>query len=392
MFGLLICCVGAVFNVLTDASRKKVLDRNYDTALISFWCKIVALACYLVALGGLFVFGVRPSLPGIGASVNLPPLVAFILYLILNALLEGTAILLNFRALQIAPLSLCAPFLALTPVFLLPVGKFFLHEPISAGMVVGVLLVVAGSLAINRQLFANGWLEPAKAIIYQKGSRYMMIVALLLTCTAALDKWFLNAAGDAGFSERLARSFTLSVGKCVMLSVFFLGLTVARLGNWKSFRAKPTAWVQVATGFNWNQAWRDIPVWLIFAGVFEATVMVLQLTALQFTPAAIVISIKRSGILLACAVGWFLFKERGITDRVIGSFVMLAGVLVFFLTKPDAHGQSGMSLNAALGVTIAALVGMVIALYLTRKWNRGAATTSFPTASMGSISMVEGKE
>jgi len=57
------------------------------------------------------VFGIKPSLPAIGASLDLPPVVAFILYLILNALLEGTAILLNFRALQVAPLSLCAPFL-----------------------------------------------------------------------------------------------------------------------------------------------------------------------------------------------------------------------------------------------------------------------------------------
>lgn len=393
MLGLLICCVGAVFNVLTDASRKKVLDRNYDAALISLWCKIVAFACYVVALGGLFMFGVRPSLPGIGASLHLPPMVAFILYLILNALLEGTAILLNFRALQVAPLSLCAPFLALTPVFLLPVGKFFLHEPISAGMVVGVFLVVVGSLAINRQLFANGWLEPAKAIIREKGSRYMMIVALLLTCTAALDKWFLSAGGNAGFSERLARSFTLSVGKCVMLSIFFFGLTLVRLGDWKSSRAKSVGWARAATGFNWNQVWRDIPAWLVLAGVFEATVMVLQLTALQFTAAAVVISIKRSGILLACGVGWFLFKERGITDRVIGSFVMLAGVLVFFLTKPDAQGQSGFGLDAALGIAAIALVGMAIALHFTRNWIKPAAISiSTPAVGINPISMMKGKE
>jgi len=220
MFGLIICCVGAVFNVLTDASRKKVLDRNHDAALISLWCKLIAFVCYVIALGGLFVFGIKPSLPAIGASLNLPPMVAFILYLILNALLEGTAILLNFRALQVAPLSLCAPFLALTPVFLLPIGKIFLHEAISAGMVVGVFLIVIGSFAINRQLFVRGWFEPAKAIVREKGSRYMMIVALLLTCTAALDKWFLISGGTIELPERLARSFTLSLGKGVMLSFF----------------------------------------------------------------------------------------------------------------------------------------------------------------------------
>ena len=127
---------------------------------------------------------------------------------------------------------------------------------------------------------------------------------------------------------------------------------------------------KAATGFKWNKVWHDIPTWLVLAGVFEATVMVLQMTALQFTPAAVVISIKRSGILLACLVGWFLFKERGITDRVIGSFVMLAGVLIFFLTKPDPQGQSQFGLDFALGIGVAALVGMVMALYLTRNWTK----------------------
>lgn len=354
--------------MLTDASRKKVLDRNHDAALVSLWCKIIAFGCYVLALGGLFAFGIKPNLPAIGESLHLPPMVAFVLYLVLNALLEGTAILLNFRALQVAPLSLCAPFLALTPVFLLPVGKIFLHESISAGMVVGVLLIVIGSFAINRQLFAKGWLEPAIALYRERGSRYMMIVALLLTCTAALDKWFLNSGGTAELPERIARAFTLSIGKGVMLSIFFAGLAIVRLGDWRGLRAKSVGFAKAATGFNWNKVWHDIPMWLVFAGLFEATVMVLQMTALQFTPAAVVISIKRSGILLACLVGWFLFKERGITDRVIGSFVMLAGVLIFFLTKPDQQGQSQFGLDVALGIGLAALAGMGIALFLTRNW------------------------
>jgi len=146
-----------------------------------------------------------------------------------------------------------------------------------------------------------------------------------------------------------------------------------RLDDWNAFRTKSVRFAQAATGFNWNKVWRDIPTWLVLAGVFEATVMVLQLTALQFTPAAIVISIKRSGILLACLLGWFWFKERGITDRVIGSFVMLAGVLVFFLTKPDQHGQSQYGLNVALGIAVIALTSMAFALYLTRHWNNPAA-------------------
>ncbi len=372
MLGLILCCVGAVFNVLTDASRKKVLDHQFDAALISLWCKLVAFACYLALAAVLIARGIRMQMPAIGGTLGIPPAIAFLLYLLLNALLEGTAILLNYRALQVAPLSLCVPFLALTPLFLLPIGSIFLHEAITVGMVIGVLMVVIGSLVINRQLVANGWLEPLKNIFRERGSRYMLIVAFLLACTSALDKWFVNSSSDTLFASRFSRSLTLSMGKCVMLSIFFTSLVVVRSSGRRPWRESAAA-AGSAAGIDWARVWRVVPAWLLAAGLFEAVVMVLQLTALQFTVAAIVISIKRSGILLACALGWFLFNERGIVDRVIGSFVMMSGVLIFFLTKPDGAGHTTISGAGAMGVAAIALLGMCVALYLTRDFHKTTA-------------------
>lgn len=370
MFGLILACLGSVFNVLTDVCRKKVLDHQFNAVIIAFWCKLVALTCYAAALGVLSVRGFGLALPPIGASVNLPPGVAFAAYLLLNAVLEGTAIMLNYRALQVSPLSLCVPFMALTPVFLLPIGRLFLKEQISAGMIVGVGLVVIGSLVINRRLVANGWMEPARAIIREKGSRYMLLVALLLAVTAALDKWFVTSGGDVEFSVRLSRAFTLSLGKCVMLLLFFAALA--------RFNARPVRTTGNAGSAppartkNLIEAWRIVPTWLVLAGVFEAIVLMLQLTAVQFAVAAVVISIKRSGILLACVLGWFMFKERGIVDRVIGSFVMIAGVGVFFLTKPDADGRAMVGLGGAALAAFVALIAMAIALHLTRNWHQSS--------------------
>lgn len=362
--GLLLACFGSVFNVLTDSARKKILDHGYDAVVIGFWCKVAALCFYVSALGVLLFLGIRPELPPVGAALHLSPGAAFLIYLVINALLEGTAIVLNYRALQISPLSFCVPFMALTPVFLLPIGKFFLHEKISSGMIVGVFLVVTGSLVINRQLVANGWLEPARAILREKGSRYMMIVAMLLACTAAIDKWFVTGGGDAELGVRVLRSFSLSLGKSIMLGLFFLLLAAWRLSR------KPSNGSQPKNSSVWTAALSDVPGWILLAGLFEATVLILQMVAVQLTVAAIVISIKRSGILLACVLGWFMFRERGITDRVIGSFVMISGVVVFFLTKPDAHGACMIGFTGALGVATLSLAGMSLALYLTRNWNK----------------------
>ena len=208
----------------------------------------------------------------------------------------------------------------------------------------------------------------------------MLMVALLLASTAALDKWFVTSGGDVAFSVRLARAFTLSLGKCGMLMLFFAVLTWLRRRRGAGRSEMAAGAADKAAGSQPGQfflgAWRVVPIWLLLAGLFEAIVLVLQLTAVQFAVAAIVISIKRSGILLACVFGWFMFNERGITDRVIGSFVMLAGVVVFFLTKPDAHGVAMIGFAGAAGVAALALAGMSVALYLTRDWNRVAVAGS----------------
>ena len=374
MLGLIIASMDAVVNALTDAARKKVLDRQFDAGLVSVWCKVISCVLFGLVIAVLAMFwGTRPELPDIGKSFHISPALAFLLYVSLNAVLEGTAILLNLRALQVSPMSYCVPFMALTPLFLLPSGAIFLHEAVSSGMVIGVLLVVIGSLVVNRQLFAKGLLEPARAIVRERGSRYMLIVAILLTVTNVLDKWFLtNGGGAVAFDVKLARSLTLSTGKCVMLTVFFVCLTIFRLGKWDTGKNKVSGFLSAAKSFSWTNVLRQAPLWLVLAGVFEALVLMLMLTAMQFTVAAVVISIKRSGVILAVVLGYFMFKERGITDRVIASLVMAVGVLIFFLTKPDAAGHAILEFQGALIVAALALAGMGVALFVTRHHSAGS--------------------
>ncbi len=372
MLGLLLASLMSVFNVFNDVARKKVLDHQFDAGLVSFWSKVIAFFAFGLAIIILMATcGSRPELPDIGKTMNVPPLCAFLLYLILNALLEGTAILLNLRALQVSPISYCVPFMAFTPLFLLPTGLLLLGEPISSGMVIGVLLVVVGALVVNRQLFDQGFFEPVRAIIRERGSRYMLIVAFLLAITNILDKWFVTTGGaKVSFDVNLSRSLTLALGKAVMLSLFFCGMTMARMGNWKAYKKKTIGLWGVVSGFSWTNVLSRVPVWLLLAGVLESIVLLLQLTAMQFTVAALVISIKRSGMILAVALGWLVFKERGITDRVIASFVMLTGVLIFFLTKPDTKAGAILSLHGAVFLALFALVVMGVALYITKNHHK----------------------
>jgi hypothetical protein len=49
---------------------------------------------------------------------------------------------------------------------------------------------------------------------------------------------------------------------------------------------------------------------------------------------------------------------------------MVAGVVIFFLTKPNAEGEALIGFTGALGVAALALAGMSLALYLTRGWGK----------------------
>jgi glucose uptake protein GlcU len=102
---------------------------------------------------------------------------------------------------------------------------------------------------------------------------------------------------------------------------------------------------------------RAAPFWAMLAGTLEAVALLFQLSSHYYIDVVITISIKRAGIILTVLLGWLIFKERDIGDKLIAASVMLTGVLIIYL--PLTLGQ-GLML-AALALTAAA-----VALYLTR--------------------------
>src|SRR5581483_11120735 len=105
-------------------------------------------------------------------GLHLLPAATYFIYLCIDVLLVSIANILYFRALQVSPLSLCIPFLAFTPIFLIPTGFVMLRELPAAVKLFGVVLVVVGSVLMHRRLFALGWYAPFKAIVQERGSRY----------------------------------------------------------------------------------------------------------------------------------------------------------------------------------------------------------------------------
>src|SRR5215472_4926467 len=173
-----------------------------------------------------------------------------------------------FRALQISPMSLCVPFLAFAPVFLIPSGWILLGEMPAAQKLLGVVLIVVGSLVMHRRLFSQGLMAPVKAVIQEKGSRYMLLVSFIFSITNPLDKRLVV------MSDVFTESFSYGMGLCI--SFYFL----SRMAGGK-----------------FREAARGNVRWIALAGVLDAASLLLQLASYSYIAVVISVSIKRAGII-----------------------------------------------------------------------------------------------
>ena len=181
---------------------------------------------------------------------------------------------------------------------------------------------------LGRRLFAEGWTAPIKAVMREKGSRYILLVAFILSITNPIEKRLVT------MSDPLTQAFAYCLGLCILFALL--------------------VWIRRA---NCGVVMRTAPRWAVLAGVMDAGALLLQLITYSYLAVVITVSIKRAGIVLSVLAGWLIFREREITDKLIAASVMLGGVLILYLPLDALQ---------ALVLAVLVLVGMGTALYATR--------------------------
>jgi uncharacterized membrane protein len=149
-----------------------------------------------------------------------------------------------------------------------------------------------------------GWIEPFRALGREPGSRYMLLAALIMSLTNSLDKWLILRSNSYDFA------WLYAVGSCILFSIAFAFRF--RRSN-LSFRA-----------LSWTA--------ILGAGVADATTLAIQFAAMLRIRAVVVVSIKRSGILLSVLAGWYFFHERQIRIRILAATIMLTGAVMLYLS------------------------------------------------------------
>jgi len=202
-------------------------------------------------------------------------------------------------------LSIVAPIVALTPVFLVVIEFFWRGSVPNEYGFLGIGLVVFGGYVLNLSKAKGGqWLEPILSV-FRKGSG-------LFAFTGAVLFAFSAAGCKVSLDHSEVASFTIGVYVFAFV-VMSLMYGVALAGGWSK-------WPKVARK-DWG--------WLAVSGLSLTVNGVANQIAFGLASyASYVIAIKRLSGLFGVGLGYLVFKEKGIGERALGAFIMVAGVVV----------------------------------------------------------------
>lgn len=217
--------------------------------------------------------------------------------------LAAVTFMFYVKSLEATDLSLAAPMLTATPLFLLLTSPVMLGEfPDSMGLV-GIVCIAAGSYAMNLGSARRGLFEPFKALARDKGVRYMLLVAFLWSVSANIDKIGLRHSSPMFW---------------IMCAFGSTALCMT-----------PIVWMRSRRGFAQVLA---KPFDLAATGFLEAITCVCQMYALTVAIVPYVISVKRTSAVFAVLLGWLVLREGRMRERLAGAAIMVLGVfLIAFL-------------------------------------------------------------
>ncbi|MBW1917108.1 MAG: EamA family transporter [Deltaproteobacteria bacterium] len=238
---------------------------------------------------------------GVGwLCISIPPLGRTFFYAVAAALpLETVAQLLYMRALKVSPISLCTPMLAFTPVLLILTGQILLGESLNIWGIGGIGLVALGSYILNLDRRRYGFLAPLAALWQEEGPRLMLLVAAIFACTSALGKLAVLNSAPAFFG--------------LFYPCVFTGLM---LSGYPWSRSRPGRSLLVHPG------------WGLVLGFCAAASILCHMHGIQIAPAAYLIALKRTSLVISVLYGGLWLKEIHFSSRLGGAMLMAAGVLV----------------------------------------------------------------
>jgi drug/metabolite transporter (DMT)-like permease len=212
--------------------------------------------------------------------------------------------------------------LSFTPAILIGTSYIILHETPSMFGFAGICIIVSGSYVLNIAEEHEHYLDPIKAMMKNRGSWYMLIVAFIFAVSINFDKIvLLNSDPFFGMA----------------LTITTIGIALLLMSAYSLYAGRKR--LQILSPGDTDEAVlqaRAIPVRKFFLltlliGVFVAVEAASINVALTLQIVPYVIAIKRLSIIFMVLYGTLVFSEGDIGKRVMGAILMVAGAIIILL-------------------------------------------------------------
>lgn len=234
--------------------------------------------------------------------ITIPPLDrTFFIAFVVALPMEICAYILYIKALRVSPLSLTLPFLSLTPLFLILFSYIILHEPVTVSGGIGIVLIASGGYILNVHTLDKGLLEPIRAIIREKGSVYMIIVAIIYSFTSSLGK------------VAVLHSSPLFFGTSYFLVVTVLLAPVS---------------MKLNEGRQFIHVSRRVWMLISLSGIAYGLMIISHMYAINIANIAYMVAVKRISLLIGVFFGYLFFRERRVGQRFSGALLMFGGFVL----------------------------------------------------------------
>jgi len=265
-----------LWNLLLKGSRHKFIA--------SWW--IVTIGA-LMFMPGLFFTGMPPR--------------EIWLFALFSAGLEAAYMLTLSLAYRSSDFSLVYPMARGTaPAFLLLWSLLFLHEKLTGWGLVGLLLIISGLLLTG----ADSLIQNRKNIPNIKGIAAALGTAFFISMYTFVD----------GSAVKRAPALAYGILMFTLIPFWSTPIVLRRYG-----------WTQVL------EEWKAQPGRFLITGFFGVLAYLIALYAYSFAPISYSGAIREVSVVLGALAGWYFLKEKLGSVRVIGAFIIFAGILIIAL-------------------------------------------------------------
>ncbi len=233
--------------------------------------------------------------------VQKPENLSFLINVLISSIIYTNSFIFYVKSISIEEVSLVAPLYNFNVFFLIILTSIFLNEKITLVKILGLSLLVYGSSFLLKK---ENFLESLKALLKNKGAKYMILSSILIGIGRTID----------GFSAKIGVSpIFYSFFLYLFITIFLFFILLSQKNLLKSYNLIK------------NKAYFSI-----FAGLTNAYSYLLLLFAFKKIDVSIAEPSTMLGTMVTLYFSKILFKED-IKYRFIGVLIMILGAYLIFI-------------------------------------------------------------